>query len=252
MKKNILKVVTVFCFIFALFFVSCTQVHRDITPTEFLNSTNSGEVILEIENWVRMSFEDIGITSENAGDYYLKFTYELKDPEKANFSPVQICDWDWNSLIEIERRGPFDSGILNIEINEIIAKTDRFRVNWWGYEFNDLIKCEIVKKYTDSEQVILEFENHDRIFFENIGITSENARDYYLKITYELIEGYKGWGPGKIWYGNWEEQGIALNGLNESGIDLINISEIIGNRNSFFVQYWANAYGNNWVNNVKF
>lgn len=141
MKKNILKVVTVFCFIFALFFVSCTQVHRDITP---------------------------------------------------------ILD--------------------NI----------------------------------DSEEVILEFENRELIFFEDIGITSENARDYYLKITYELIEGHRGWCPGEIWYGNWSEQGIALNGLNEYGIDKINISEIIGNRNSFFVFYWANDYGNNWVNNVKF
>lgn len=143
MKKNILKVVTVFSFIFALFFVSCTQVHRDITP--ILDNIDSEEVILEFENYELILFEDIGITSENARDYYLKITYELEDSYYEWWGPGAISDSSWTDLKYLS--GKFDSGVLNIEISEIIALADPFRIKWWGNQWgNNLIKCEIVKK----------------------------------------------------------------------------------------------------------
>ena len=132
-----------FSFIFALFFVSCTQVHRDITP--ILDNIDSEEVILEFGNRQLIYFDGIGITSENAENYYLKITYELEDSNCYWWTPGAIKDYFWSELKYLNDK--FDSGVLNIEISEIIALTDSFRIDWWGNDWgNNLIKCEIVKK----------------------------------------------------------------------------------------------------------
>ena len=155
MKKNILKVVTVFCFIFALIFVSCTQVHRDITP------------ILD-EN------ENCNLIDCNSKDYNDNYYYNMKVwstkcglitriQPKENF--WSIDKWENISLKYTDQNGSYweeshwaDNRNI-VELKEI----DNWVDNAFYFSFPFVEKG---KKYT------LHFELNYR-YSSNIEITSD-------------------------------------------------------------------------------
>ena len=138
MKKKNFLVVTVFSVICALFFVSCTQVHRDITPIL------DNKLIKEFGVYEPIRFEELGITQENAKNFILKITYDLYDETKRNWCLGCLKNLSWDHIIFFE--GVDYSGVYKYEISDIITLTDSFFIQWWGGDYAELKKCEIIKK----------------------------------------------------------------------------------------------------------
>lgn len=142
MKKKNFLVVTLFSIICALFFVSCTQVHRDITPIL------DNKLIKEFGEYEPIRFEELGITQENAKNFILKITYDLYDETKKNWGPGCLKNLSWEHIIFFE--GVDYSGVYKYEISDIITLTDSFFIQWWGGadadDYAELKKCEIIKK----------------------------------------------------------------------------------------------------------
>ena len=105
---------------------------------------NPATAIKEFGKGEIVKFADLEITSENAANYLLKVSFTLDNPEKKGWGAGAICDTKWTDL-KINALEVNEEGFIDIEISDIIAKTDSFLINWWA-DYATLLKCEIIKK----------------------------------------------------------------------------------------------------------
>ena len=109
-----------------------------------LSKTVAGTAIKEFGKGEIVKFADLEITSENAANYLLRVSFTLDNPEKKGWGAGAICDSGWTDL-GISSLEVNEEGFIDIEISDIIVKSDSFLINWWA-EYATLLKCEIIKK----------------------------------------------------------------------------------------------------------
>ena len=109
-----------------------------------LSKTVAGTAIKEFGKGEIVKFADLEITSENAANYLLRVSFTLDNPEKKGWGAGAICDTNWTDL-KINALEVKEEGFIDIEISDIIAKSDSFLINWWA-DYATLLKCEIIKK----------------------------------------------------------------------------------------------------------
>lgn len=112
----------------------------DVTPAE--------NVVASGENGTFFKWADLGITAENASEYYVKVTYTLDDPAKAGWGPGALNDASWENNSLGDSLNVTAAGVNEIEVSDIIAVpalAEGFLVNWWG-DYATLKKVEIIKK----------------------------------------------------------------------------------------------------------
>ncbi len=91
---------------------------------------------------------DLGITAENASEYYVKVTYTLDDLTKAGWGPGALNDANYENNSLGDSLNVTAAGVNEIEVSDIIAVpalAEGFLVNWWG-DYATLQKVEIIKK----------------------------------------------------------------------------------------------------------
>lgn len=104
------------------------------------------EVIKTIEKGEFLKFADLNITADNVGEYVLKISYTLTDPEKKGYGAGAICDSGWKDAEVDPLEVKEDNTPFEIEVNKIIEKLpDGFLVNWWA-DYATLDKIELIKK----------------------------------------------------------------------------------------------------------
>ena len=109
-----------------------------------LSKTVAGTAIKEFGKGETVKFADLEITSENAANYLLRVSFTLDDPEKKGWGAGAIADSGWTDL-GISNLPVNEEGFIDIEISDIIVKSDSFLINWWA-SYATLLKCEIIKK----------------------------------------------------------------------------------------------------------
>ena len=88
--------------------------------------------------------------------------------------------------------------------------------------------------------VIKEFGKGEIVKFADLEITSENAANYLLRVSFTLDNPEKkGWGAGAICDTNWTDLKINALEVNEEGFIDIEISDIIAKLDSFLINWWA-------------
>ena len=109
-----------------------------------LSKTVAGSAIKEFAKGETVKLVDLGINSENAANYLLRVSFTLDDPEKKGWGAGAIADSGWTDL-GISNLPVNEEGFIDIEISDIIVKSDSFLINWWA-KYATLLKCEIIKK----------------------------------------------------------------------------------------------------------
>ena len=112
----------------------------DVTPAE--------NVVASGEKGTFFKWADLGITAENASEYYVKVTYELNDPAKEGWGPGSLCDVNYKNDSLKDSLNVTPAGVNEIEVSDIIAVpalAEGFLVNWWA-DYATLTKVEIIKK----------------------------------------------------------------------------------------------------------
>ena len=114
-----------------------------------LSKTVAGTAIKEFGKGETVKFADLEITSENAANYLLRVSFTLDNPENKGWGAGAIADSGWTDL-GISNLPVNEEGFIDIEISDIIVKSDSFLINWWGDSeknpYATLLKCEIIKK----------------------------------------------------------------------------------------------------------
>lgn len=112
----------------------------DVTPAE--------NVVASGEHGTFFKWADLGITAENASEYYVKVTYTLDDPAKEGWGPGALNDANFENNTLGDSLNVTAEGVNEIEVSDIIgepALAEGFLVNWWA-EYATLKKVEIIKK----------------------------------------------------------------------------------------------------------
>lgn len=140
MRKTKLFKVGILSALLACGMIFCTSCKQPEQP----GNENPGTAIKEFGKGEIVKFADLEITSENAANYLLKVSFTLDNPEKKGWGAGAICDTNWTDL-KINALEVNEEGFIDIEISDIIAKSDSFLINWWA-DYATLLKCEIIKK----------------------------------------------------------------------------------------------------------
>ena len=105
-------------------------------------------VVASGEHGTFFKWADLGITTENASEYYVKVTYTLTDSTKTGWGAGALNDANFKNNTLVDSLNVTDAGVNEIEVSDIIAVpalAEGFLVNWWA-EYAQLIKVEIIKK----------------------------------------------------------------------------------------------------------
>lgn len=127
----------------ALLFASCSgSANADNDNT----SNEKKDEVVTIEKSKFSKFADLNITADNAGEYVLKISYTLTDPEKKGYGAGAICDSGWTDAKVDPLEVKEDNTPFEIEVSKIIEKLpEGFLINWWA-NYATLDKIELIKK----------------------------------------------------------------------------------------------------------
>ena len=99
---------------------------------------------------------------------------------------------------------------------------------------------KIILSKTVAGAAIKEFGKGETVKLVDLGINSENAANYLLRVSFTLDDPEKkGWGAGAIADSGWTDLGISDLPVNEEGFIDIEISDIIVKSDSFLINWWA-------------
>ena len=99
---------------------------------------------------------------------------------------------------------------------------------------------KIILSKTVAGTAIKEFGKGETVKFAELEITSENAANYLLRVSFTLDDPEKkGWGAGAIADSGWVDLKISTLPVNEEGFIDIEISDIIVKSDSFLINWWA-------------